>query len=101
MGSLGISEGGGTANCHFSLSLTESCAGAKVGIMQGTHSHLNTGHEAMQLEFNLSGTDVNTKGTCVGPLAKCRKHKGGKPEQFGAHIPVDERLMKNVSVHCQ
>ena len=55
------------ANCHFLLSLTESSAGAKVQIMWGTHSLLNTGHEAMQLEFNLSGTDVNAKGTCAGP----------------------------------
>ena len=35
------------ANCHFLLSLMESSAGAKVRIMQGTHSLLNTGHEAV------------------------------------------------------
>ena len=72
------------ANCHFSLSLMESSAGAKVRIVQGTHSLLNTGHEAVQLEFNLSGTDVNAKGTCAGPWARHWKREGGKPERFGA-----------------
>ena len=65
------------------------------------HTLLNTGHEAVQLEFNLSGTDVNTKGTCAGPWARCWKHEGGKPEWFGACIPVNECLTKNVSVHCR
>ena len=78
----------------------ESSAGAKIRIVQGTHSLLNTGHEAMQLEFNLSGTDMNTEGTFTGPLAKCQKREGDKPEQFGAHIPVDKCLMKNISVRC-
>ena len=68
--------------------------------MQGTHPLLNRGHKAMQLEFNLSGTDVNTEGTCTGPWVRCWKREGGKPEWFGACKPVDKHLMKNVSVHC-
>ena len=69
--------------------------------MRGTHSLLNTGHEAVRLELNLSGTDVNAKGTCAGPWARRWKREGGKPERFGARIPVDERLMKNVSERCR